>query len=58
MIIYLILIWIIFYNRKQHYDYNGELKKKDIIRQQEIISELKCKFYRYNENKNVLYEIF
>ncbi len=40
-----------------HYDKNGNLKNKDIIRQNEIKEKLKCKFFRYNENKNYLYEI-
>jgi len=33
------------------------IKKKDIIRQNNIIKELNCSFYRFNETKNVLYKV-
>jgi predicted DNA-binding protein YlxM (UPF0122 family) len=35
-------------DEKHHFDINGCLKEKDIIRQKEIIDYLKCKFIRYN----------
>ena len=35
----------------------GCLKNKDVDRQQQIIEKLKCKFFRYNETKNELYEV-
>ena len=48
---------VIEYDESLHYDSKGNLKNKDIIRQNEIKEKLKCKFFRYNENKNELYEI-
>jgi len=45
------------YDEPKHYDSNGNLKNRDIIRQNEIIDKLKCKFFRYNEKKNELYEV-
>jgi hypothetical protein len=33
-------------------------KEKDIIRQNYIIRELNCKFYRYSEKNDMLYEVF
>jgi len=44
------------YDEKYHYTKNGELKKKDIDRMNEICHYLKCRFYRYNENKGTLNE--
>lgn len=51
--------WVDFYDEKRnivveydetnHYDCNWNLRNKDLIRQNEIITELKCDFYRYNE---------
>ena len=49
---------VIEYDEKLHYNKDGSLKEKDIIRQNEIINELKCRFFRYNEIKNELYEIY
>ena len=34
------------------------IKEKDIIRQNYIIKELNCKFYRYSEKNDTLYEVF
>jgi len=48
---------IIEYDEPLHYDSKGNLKVKDIVRQNEIIEKLKCRFFRYNEKKNELYEI-
>lgn len=33
-------------DEKHHFDVNGNLKKKDVIRQKEIENFLKCKFLR------------
>lgn len=46
---------VIEWDEKHHY-INEELKNKDINRMNEIKEYLKCKFYRYNENKNIIYE--
>ena len=45
------------YDEPKHYKdvYNNILKEKDIKRQKQIINELKCKFYRYNEKIDKLY---
>ena len=48
---------VVEYDEPLHYNRNGELKNKDIIRQNEIINHLRCKFFRYNEKKGILYEI-
>jgi hypothetical protein len=48
---------VVEYDEPLHYNSKGELKEKDIIRQKQIINELNCKFYRYNEKKGELYEI-
>lgn len=47
------------YDEPYHYAdvYNNILKEKDIERQNEIIRELNCEFYRYNEKINKLYKI-
>lgn len=47
------------YDEKQHYKdvFNNILKDKDIQRQNNIINKLNCKFYRYNEYMNLLYEV-
>lgn len=39
------------YDEKSHYDSNGNLKEKDIIRQNNIIKELGCKFIRIKEDE-------
>lgn len=44
------------YDEKHHYYVNGELKQKDIDRMNNIIQNLKCKFYRYNEQRQELRE--
>jgi hypothetical protein len=35
----------------------GNLKIRDVGRQNQIIENLKCQFFRYNERKNELQEI-
>lgn len=48
---------VIEYDEPLHYDNKGNLKSKDVIRQNQIIKKLKCKFFRYNEKKKELYEV-
>ena len=38
----------------QHFDKNGELKEKDVIRQKEIIDYLGCKFVRFKQTDFIL----
>lgn len=45
---------VVEYDEKHHYDINGNLRPKDIKRQNEIIKTLHCKFYRYNTINKVL----
>ena len=47
------------YDEKKHYIdvYNNILKQKDIDRQNIIIEKLGCKFLRYNEEIDLLYEV-
>ena len=47
------------YDEPYHYEnvYENKLKLKDIERQNYIKSKLNCKFYRYNEKLDLLYEI-
>ncbi len=47
------------YDEKRHYkdDYNNILKERDIDRQNKIIKELGCRFFRYNEKIDLLYEV-
>ena len=47
------------YDERAHYKdrENNILKDKDIQRQQNIINELHCEFWRYNEYLNLLYKI-
>lgn len=45
---------VVEYDEAKHYE-NGKLRQKDIIRQQNIIKKLHCKFYRYNEETKTLY---
>ena len=47
------------YDEPKHYKdrENNILKDKDIERQNEIIENLHCKFYRYNEYLDLLYEV-
>lgn len=47
---------VVEYDENKHYTLNGKLKKKDIDRMNEICNNLKCRFYRYNENKGTLNE--
>jgi very-short-patch-repair endonuclease len=51
---------VIEYDEKHHYIdvYNNVLREKDIRRQNEIIRELGCRMYRYNETIDMLYEVF
>src|SRR3990167_1854608 len=39
---------VIEYYKKFHYDFNGNLKEKELNREQEIINYLKCKLIRIN----------
>ena len=48
---------IVEYDESLHYNKNGELKTKDIVRQNEIIKSLNCKFFRFNERENLFYEV-
>jgi hypothetical protein len=50
---------IVEYDEKHHYIdvYNNILKESDIRRQWEIIKTIGCKFYRYNETLDKLYEV-
>ena len=48
---------IVEYDEKKHYRADGNLRQKDIKRQEEIIKTLHCKFYRYNEVLDRLYEV-
>lgn len=41
-----------------HYDRQGNLLEKDIKRQNYIIKELGCRFFRYNVRTNTLYEVY
>jgi hypothetical protein len=45
------------YDEKQHFTFHGELRNKDIIRQNRILEFLKCEFYRYDSIRKVLYKI-
>jgi hypothetical protein len=40
---------VVEYDETNHYDSDWNLKAKDICRQEEIMSYLKCRFFRYNE---------
>jgi len=44
---------VIEWDEPGHY-VRGVLREKDIRRQQEIIKELKCEFYRYNQRTNII----
>ena len=48
---------IVEYDETLHYNKDWTLKEKDIKRQEEIIKTLHCKFYRYNEVLDKLYEV-
>lgn len=47
------------YDEPKHYSdvYNNILCERDIKRQSEIINELGCKFYRYNEKMDKFYKV-
>lgn len=45
---------VIEYDEPIHYHITGELKDKDLQRQKNIISFLKCQFYRFNERTGQL----
>ena len=47
---------VIEYDEPYHYYCDGKLRKKDVERMKEIISHLKCKFYRYDEKRKILEE--
>jgi hypothetical protein len=47
---------IIEYDESYHYYSDGQLRKKDTERMNEIISHLKCKFFRYDEKRKILKE--
>jgi hypothetical protein len=48
---------VVEYDEPKHYDVYGNLKQKDVLRQQRIITHLGCRFFRYNERTKELYEI-
>lgn len=48
---------VVEYDETKHYNADWTLKEKDVRRQKEIIGKLGCKFYRYNEPLNILYEV-
>lgn len=48
---------VVEYDEPAHYDKLGNLKQKDVLRQQRIITHLGCKFFRYNERTKELYEV-
>lgn len=45
---------VVEYDEPRHYDKNGNLRKKDIDRMNEICKHLSCQFWRYNEKLNKL----
>ena len=45
---------VIEYDENKHYNINGELRKKDIDRMNEICNNLKCRFYRVDEKGKAL----
>ena len=47
---------VVEYDEPRHYDIRGNLKPKDIRRMDEIKQRLGCKFYRYDEKKQLLKE--
>lgn len=47
---------VIEYDENHHFDKNGNLKPKDIIRQRWIVNHTKCQFYRIRNGTN--YEQF
>jgi hypothetical protein len=47
---------VVEYDEPRHYT-DGILNEKDVIRQNEIKTLLNCKFYRYDEKRNRLYQV-
>ena len=47
---------VVEYDEPKHY-LNGKLREKDVLRQQRIIAHLGCKFHRFNERTQKLYEV-
>lgn len=47
---------IVEYDEPFHYPY-GKLRSRDVIRQNRIIALTGCRFFRYNERENTLYEV-
>ena len=45
---------VVEYDEPHHFTKNGQLKKKDIDRMNEICEHLKCDFWRYNEKTKTL----
>ena len=45
---------VVEYDEPHHYNADGILREKDIIRMNEIIQKTGCTFYRYNEKRNTL----
>lgn len=45
---------VVEYDESHHYDIGGNLKEKDVIRMNNLIKELGCQFYRYNEKTQIL----
>jgi hypothetical protein len=45
---------IVEYDEPRHYDVYGELTQKDVTRMNEIVGEVGCSFYRYNEKTKTL----
>jgi len=48
---------VVEYDEPTHYNNIGQLKQKDVLRQQRIITHLGCRFFRYNERTKELYEV-
>jgi hypothetical protein len=48
---------VVEYDERHHYDSYGNLKQDDARRQERIINHLNCKFFRYNERRDELYEV-
>ena len=48
---------VVEYDEPAHYNNVGQLKQKDVLRQERIITHLGCKFFRYNERTKELYEV-
>ncbi len=45
---------VVEYDESHHYDIGANLKEKDVIRMNNLIKELGCQFYRYNEQTQIL----